>query len=430
MKRLLTRNVTILFAALALAACNNDTGGTALPGDHDHDHGDAAGRLVFSHAAGSNSRVYVYDLHEEAMLDDFALSHPANAVYPSPGGRYALVMHRDNDQVSILDSGLWWHGDHPHVDPPVLLPLTLDGVRPTHYRYNGDHGAVFHDGDHDAGLMASFDLFTDASLSQGGVVASRTLTSAHHGVAEPLSGWVLASDAESGESASGIRLFEVHGDHFHNEGLLPEACPGLHGGATHSVYSVFGCSDGVLIVERLGNDFEATRLDEPAEGISIVYGHEDLPLFVGFSWPALNLYTIDPVGETVELVDWRNGAVNGDDDPVAAVYTAMGLDAHGEHLVVLDETGHVHVVDTATWTHQGSVKLLDQVPAGALAPVLTFSRLGGVAYLTDPADQRILALDLETLSHDVVVDELGFAPVGLAWTGFEDDHDHHHDHDH
>lgn len=77
-----------LAASMLLAACDNDTGSTALPGDdHDHDHAEStSGRLVFTTADGTNSRVYVHDLDEAATVADFALTYPASAVHASPGG--------------------------------------------------------------------------------------------------------------------------------------------------------------------------------------------------------------------------------------------------------------------------------------------------------------------------------------------------------
>jgi len=82
----------LLAASVLLAACNNDTGSTPLPGGEDeHDHGaESAGRLVFTHADGSNSRVYVHDLECRSTLADFALVHPATAVHSSPEHRYAV----------------------------------------------------------------------------------------------------------------------------------------------------------------------------------------------------------------------------------------------------------------------------------------------------------------------------------------------------
>jgi hypothetical protein len=124
---------------------NNDTGSTPLPGGEDeHDHGaETAGRLVFTHADGSNSRVYVHDLESRSTLADFALVHPATAVHSSPEHRYAVIVQRDNDQVEFLDGGVYRHDDHVDEGDPAMLPFTLSGVRPTHYRHHGEQADLF-----------------------------------------------------------------------------------------------------------------------------------------------------------------------------------------------------------------------------------------------------------------------------------------------
>ncbi|HCK28650.1 MAG TPA: hypothetical protein DHW52_15785, partial [Alcanivorax sp.] len=103
---------------------------------------------------------------------------------------------------------------------------------PTHYRSHGEQAALFFDGDSASAALSQFHLFSDESLESGGTLAHQTLDTAHHGIAEPLDGVVLASHAAaSGDAPDGISVFELHGDHFHNEGELATACPGLHGGA-------------------------------------------------------------------------------------------------------------------------------------------------------------------------------------------------------
>lgn len=424
----------LLAASVLLAACNNDTGGTELPGDdhdHEHEHGEAAGRLVFTHADGANSRVYVHDLESGETINDFALVHPATGVYTSPGGRYAVIVQRDNDQVEFLDSGIHLHDDHVHEDAPSMLGFTLNGVAPTHYRVNGEHATVFFDGDNGAGQMSSFQLFSDESLADGGVLASRTLDTAHHGVAEPLDSWVLVSHAEtSGSSATGVTLLELHNDHFHDEGELATACPGLHGAATHGVYSVFGCQDGVLVAELHGDHFHDAKVAVP-ERIATVLGHPDVEALIGVSYPDGNLYAIDPEAGTATQVDWRNGAVDGGGAPVAP--KAQAFDAHGEHLLVLDSEGDLHVLETSDWSHRAALALLDTVPGAGPAPTLAVSGSGDQAFVSDPAAQALHIVDLEALSVDTV--DLDFAPTGLAWTGTVAAHDHggedgDHDHDH
>jgi hypothetical protein len=382
----------LLAASVLLAACNNDTGSTPLPGGEDeHDHGaETAGRLVFTHADGSNSRVYVHDLESRSTLADFALVHPATAVHSSPEQRYAVIVQRDNDQVEFLDGGVYRHDDHVDEGDPAMLPFTLSGVRPTHYRHHGEQAALFFDGDSASAALSQFHLFSDESLESGGTLAHQTLDTAHHGIAEPLDGVVLASQAAaSGDAPDGISVFELHGDHF-DDAKIP-------------------------VAERLAT----------------VVGHPDVAEFAAFSYPGGNLYALDPEASTATQVDWRDGAVDGAGDPVSPL--AQGFDAHGEHLLILDSNGALHVLESSDWSHRGSIAVLASVLASGPAPALAVSAAGEQAFVSDPAAPAIHIIDLEALSLDTV--PLAFPPTGLAWTGVGEAHDHDdtgedHDHDH
>tara|TARA_R110001606_G_scaffold1937_10_gene7750 strand:+ start:17622 stop:18929 length:1308 start_codon:yes stop_codon:yes gene_type:complete len=433
MQHPLLASFTALTAAVMFAGCNNDTGSTELPGqeeEHEHEHTDQPGRLVIGESNGSNSRVHVYDLESAAMAGDFALTYPPSAVYSSPGHRYAVIVQRDNDQAQLLDSGLAVHDDHVHEDPPQLLSTTLNGVKPTHYQSHEGQAALFFDGDADNARMASFQLFSDASLESGPLLASQTLATAHHGIAEPWEGYVLASHSDSnGGAASGITPYQLHGDHFHASAPLATACPGLHGGAANQTHAVFGCQDGVLSVAFTENGFEDSKLPL-SERITQLVGHHELAQFAGFA--GASLYAVNAAAGTTTLIDWAGGAVDGDGNPVAPA--AFDLDAHGEHLAVLDNAGTLHVLEAADWSRKGQVTVLDTVGSGASAPRLAFSGVDDHLFITDPARQSVIVVDLESVTVEDTI-ELDFAPAGLAWTGFsEDGHDHEeeedHDHDH
>ena len=236
-------------------------------------------------------------------------------------------------------------------------------------------------------LFSQFHLFSDESLESGGTLAHQTLDTAHHGIAEPLDGVVLASHAAaSGDAPDGISVFELHGDHF---------------------------DDAKIAV---------------AERLATVVGHPDVAEFAAFSYPGGNLYALDPEAGTATQVDWRDGAVDGDGDPVSAL--ARGFDGHGEHLLVLDSNGDLHVLESSDWSHRGSIAVLDSVPASGPAPALAVSAAGDQAFVSDPAAPAIHIIDLEALSLEAV--PLAFPPTGLAWTGVGEAHDHdgHDDHDH
>jgi len=99
------------------------------------------------------------------------------------------------------------------------------------------------------------------------------------------------------------------------------------------------------------------------------------------------------------------------------------FDTHGEHLLILDNTGTLHVFEAAATglEAKGSAEIYtgDQ-PAARIAT----SASADHAYVTDPAGRAIAVVDLEAVE---VIDhvDLDFAPVGIAWLGVaEEAHDH------
>src|SRR5690606_21298299 len=117
--------------------------------------------------------------------------------------------------------------------------------------------------------------------------------------------------------------------------------------------------------------------------------------------------------ETATQTDWRDGAQDSAGNPVVAV--ARAFDAHGEHLLVLDNAGTLHVLETADWSHRAALPLLASMPVAGPAPSLAVSGSAGQAFVSDPVGQALHLIDLETLSVETV--DLDFAPTGLAWTG-------------
>ncbi len=228
---------------------------TGIAAEHDHDHGaggghdDHPGRLIIA-SNGAHSHAYVYDLESAAVLaDDFHLDYEPSALYASPGHRYAVIAQQPataSHQVQFLDSGIHVHDDHVDADAPALLSFKLYGTTPAHYRSVDGVAALFFDG----GSGPRFVLFSDASLAAGNVIASENIMAAHHGIAEPRGEVVLASKADR----SGILLYHLHDDHFHEEGSVEQTCTGLHGGGSNAGWSAFGCQEGVLLVGLTDDD--------------------------------------------------------------------------------------------------------------------------------------------------------------------------------
>lgn len=398
----------LLAAAVSLSACSDND---RLPGDgHDHDHVESSGRLVFGED-GSN-RAHVLDLEDGTIMSSFELDNPVSAIYASPGGRYAVVLQSAAGKVGFIDGGVWQHGDHAHADDPVKLGLERSGIKPAHYRAHEDQAALFYDGEGDT--AARFDLLTDASLAAGGIVASQTLPGPVHGIAEPRDGYVLAVNL----ARTQVVPYEVHGDHFHEEAAFATLCEGLHGGSSNEDYSAFGCNDGVLVVQQTESGFEDFKIETPKR-VTQVAGHHAVEHFAAFASDG-TLYLIDPVAKTATELDW-----DGDTGARAARSQHL-IDAHGEHLAILDSTGELHVVSLADWTRKGSMQAVEGIGSGTAGARLA-SGSADRLFVTDPVAQAVVEIDLEHIEEAGHYD-LEFMPVGLAWLGIaaESDHDHAH----
>lgn len=412
---LLSRTL-LMSAALSLAACNDDD---RLPGQgpgDGHEHVESAGRLVIGKAAGAESKAVVYDLHDEAFVGELPLRYAPTALYASPEGRYAVVVQAADGQVNFVDGGIWLHGDHAHADAPELLSFELSGAKPAHYRVNAGQAALFYDGE--GSEPARFELLTEASIGSGQIVAAQALPAPVHGIAEPRDGAVLSMDYSLAEAADGavrsaVKQFELHGDHFHDEGRFDTLCENLHGGSSNHSHSVFGCADGVLVIGQDGGGFTDAKI-AIEKRITQVAGHEDADLLGGFAGDG-TLYAIDPAAGTAEVVDW--GAAEG------VGRRQHTFDAHGEHLLILDTAGVLHVLEAGAdgFERKGSVRVLDSDDAAAR---IATSGATHQAFVTDPAGQAVVVVDLEAVDVVNHVD-LDFAPVGVTWLGIaEEGHAH------
>lgn len=417
---------TAIATVLMLAACDDVD---RLPGGGGHDHGpsESSGRLVFGEMDGEHSHVRVYDLGHGEMEAGLELEHPVTAVHASPGSRYAVVIQRDADRVNFVDGGLWAedHGDHAHEheDEPALMTLRIDAcVRPTHYEAHDGLAALFCDGLAGEDLPAGIRLFSDHSIGEHREVATQELMTWMHGTAEPRGDWLLTTHREptaEGSLPSHVELYEMHGDHFHFERRFETECDGLHGSVSNDEYTLFGCTDSVLVVHQEGAaaaDFEDFKIATP-QRVSQLAGHHGLAEFAGIGGSAL--YAIDPEAGSAQEVDWRGGA--------GIERVAHAMDAHGERFVILDNEGTLHVLDP----HHGwetEIVVTEVASRGSDDPSIAVASAGDQLFVTDPASRRITVVDLE---RGEVADriELGFAPVGLAWVGIVEDDDHGHDHE-
>ena len=425
------RAIPLLATIMLLSACkdgsNNNTTDAHQAGEFDIS---SPGRLVVTAAEGSE--LAILNSTDGSLIERFNLDNPASGLYSSPQSRFALVVQRDQNQVQILDGGLYQedHGDHlhPYQKDPEMLTQSLNGVRPTHYRENETRSAFFFDGDGENALLSSVIDFDDDEILNN-TIRSLELTTAMHGVAETRGEFLLASYRAPDASSvlpDQVELFKFNSNSGNYDAVerFEERCPSLHGAFSTEDASVFACSDGVLVIRQNGEQFTAEKIANPvgmADGVRIggFSGFADSNVLAG--WARGALYAVNLDNSSIELVDWTGGT--------EAEYSTAKMDDEGEILMVLNKAGGLHLLDaTDNFKHLIEIKVLNALPVveGHASISIASSKSGEDVYIVDAINNQLVVVNLE---HQEIEESISvpFTPKHVTWVGIAGEgHDHAH----
>lgn len=419
------RGKTLALACLMagiLGGCNSETQqGATTPGDTGVKPDetvaiDTAGRLAISENGSTALRVY--DLDNGAVLQTHTLAHAPNALYASPGRRYALAVQRLQDQIQLIDGGIWQenHVDHLHDyrESSRLLSFQLNGVRPTHYEIHDQLAAVFMDGLATSNAPASVQMISDAGILASRTEANLSLAAPMHGTAEPRGDYLLAThrtEDATGTLPNRVELYRRQGAGYQFVQRFDAPCPDLHGSYSNARHSVFGCSDGVLAVEQNGDQFSARKLANPAglaTGVRIgtLTGHKSHRGFLGIAAPG-HLFDVDPAANQIRPIAWAEGRTQ----------RGVQFDRRGRTLMVLDDLGSLHLLDAgAGWAKRGALPVVAAMPTESPFPSITANLARDLAYVADPAGRQLTVVDPQRAAIHARL-ALNFAPMGLTWLG-------------
>ncbi|MDO5290490.1 MAG: hypothetical protein Q4F13_12765 [Pseudomonadota bacterium] len=408
-----------LGAALALAAC----GGSG--GDDDDGHNaeliDSAGLLALTESGSATVRVL--NLDDDSTAASVQAASAAPTLYGSPGGRYALLIQSEANQVQILDGGLWRedHGDHLHDyrAAPSLLGTPISGVTPGHYQDHEGVGAIFMEGDANTGAPAGVHRVTDASLGSASPSSAFDAGTAVHGLAEPRGSYMLVS-ARTDDAPSALpNVIDLYHQNAQQQWTLVQRldgqCPGMHGSASNASYSAFGCTDGVLLVQQQGDQFSTQKIANPEglpEGVRIssLRGHAQVGQFIGLARGG-RVFSIDPAAGSIAPVAWSSAAEPG--------FRTVTFNRTGSRLMILDTQGTAHWLDsTQQWRVSGSASAIAQMPSSAPYPWTVSSGARDEFFVTDPQGRQVVVLDGEqpAVKRQIALD---FAPADVAWMGIK-----------
>lgn len=357
-----TAVAAVALSATLLTSCSTDSG-TAEATTTDP----ATPRLALSYDGG----VLVLDAQSldvvgSAELDGFTRLNPAG------DDRHVLVS--TGNSFTALDT-----------TEPALTDVTFEAKTPGHVVRHDGKTVLFDDG---TGLVRVFD---PAGLSEGTPDTTEfTTPEAHHGVAVELSDGSLLTTVGNEDERTGIVVL----DRDRKEIARNEDCPGVHGEAVAADETVVvGCQNGLLIY-RDGVITKVTSPD-PYGRIGNQAGDEDSPMILGD-------YKTDPDAELerperVSLTDTATGQLTLVDLGTSYTFRSLGRAPHGEALV-LGTDGAVHVIDPNSKAVSRTVDVLDPwtEPDKWQSPRPALYVQDHTAYVTDPANKKIHAIDLDT----------------------------------
>ena len=286
-----------------------------------------------------------------------------------------------------------------------MTDILFGGAEPGHVVAHDDMLTLFSDG------TGAVDVVNPAALLDGDIEA-RTAhsTTPHHGVAAARRDGTVVVSVGDQEDRSGVAILDAGGRQVAANG----DCPGLHGeAAAADGVLTFGCEDGVIIVR--GNEIRKVASPDPYGRMGNQAGSEASPVVLGD-------YKTDPDAELERpqrftLIDTAAGSLRV--VPVDASYSFRSLDRgpKGE-AVILGTDGALHVFDPVTAQRIAHLPAVDPwtEPDDWQSPMPNLHIQDGVAYVSDPQQRRLVAIDL---ANGATAAEAGLPQPTIELTGVQ-----------
>lgn len=339
-------------------------------------------RLAVTYDGG----IQVLDATTLEVVDDIELDG-FNRLNGAGDGRHLLVS--TSGGFHVLDAGTWAepHGDHSHyyTADPELTDTVFEAEKPGHVVVHDGRTALFDDGTGHVTVLDSAAVADDARETR-----EHTTPEAHHGVAIELHDGTLVVSEGTEEARTGIRVLDADDQEI----AASDECPGVHGEAVAADDAVLiGCEDGVLVYK----DGQITKVASPD-----AYGRIGNQAGSEASTVVLGDYKSDPDAELerptrVSLTDTATGELTLVDLPSSYTFRSLARGDDGEALV-LGTDGQIHVIDPETKVLVRSIPVIEawEEPDEWQSPRPAIFVLDGSAYVTDPANKAIHAVDIET----------------------------------
>lgn len=431
-----------VISALFLAACggsdSNPTTNTITPVPAEQHE---AGRLVVVNAETDNKQLEIWSLNQNRSLHQITLADPVTALSPSPDRRYAMVVQRPQGMIRFIDSGyeLEPHGDHFHqsLQKIQLLNFTLQGTTPAHTDQFEQQVSIFFDGHRGATepvtipyAPAKIQVLTDQLIAQS-TSWSLNLPTNMHASAETRGDYLLAPRRDTSiepytSLPTHIDLYQRENNGFTLSKNFTTECPAIHGSASIEDYSVFACSDGVLVIGQTNDQFSERKILNPTQmkdangtptRIGSFSAHHALDTIVGKAGD--DLYAVNPTNNSISKIDW----LAGDSTLSATKALSYNIDPSGHYLVILDNLGRVHLLDAEDgFKPLARIDAISTLPDSG-TPAWAFGQQHDL-FISDAVNKTIQVVDLKTQKLKSSI-ALGFTPAQITWTGWtQNEHSH------
>lgn len=283
-------------------SCSNDD-----DNHDDHDHDETSEEHTYIRILLSDEKttaLTLFDPHED-KISSFTAKFPKSSLYTTESGRFAGIIHRDNNFTETFDSGLEMHVDHVDVDDvPKFGLLAGSSSKPTHFKSKIGEILTFNDGD------GTLSVGKEADVNKAGATF-KTINSgllAHHGAMATFKNGTYAitekDNSVTGSLPEKVKIIDNTGKTLFDAKV---ATKGIHGNASDGVYAVFGSASGILVVESNGNQ---KLINHPEDFGAAWFGSiletAAAGKFIGYT-AAKGAYLIDVVANTVKPIIQSTG---------------------------------------------------------------------------------------------------------------------------
>ncbi|RZJ52165.1 MAG: hypothetical protein EOO44_12665 [Flavobacterium sp.] len=343
----------------------------------------------------------------DASVSSFSAKFPKSSLYTTESGRYAGIIHRDNNTVETFDSGFETHGDHIDVDGnPQFGFLTGQSLKPTHFKSKRGEIITFNDGDGTLSVGKESEVNTSGATFK--TINAGLL--AHHGAMASFSNGTYAitvkDNSVTGTLPEKVKIIDNNGKTLFDAKIVTK---GIHGNASDGTYAVFGSADGVLVVESNGNQKLITLpSDFGAAWFGSILETSNNGKFVGYT-AAKGAYLIDVVNSTIK--------------PILQSTSIMQCKVSYNHkkLGALLHSGEFKLYDLTSLTLEKDTKaILETATDATLKPQLAFSER--FAYITSPNTGELLQLDLSSSVSKKI--KVSATPYMITLIGYENSESH------